>query len=82
MQKRYIDYPELLDYCRRSANLIGWLLEVCTLPIAPAKKTLPFDCASAQRCNSSTSGIIAIDWQKQRVYIPQTDLERYRINER
>jgi phytoene/squalene synthetase len=52
-KKRYADYAELLDYCRRSANPVGRLLlhlfkrttETCASPTP-----------SAPRCSSSTTG--------------------------
>jgi phytoene/squalene synthetase len=55
VKKRYADYPELLDYCRRSANPVGRLLlhlvggHECREPAAART-------ASAAPCNSSISG--------------------------
>lgn len=77
---RYADYPALLDYCRRSANPVGRLL----LHL--------FDCASAdnlQRSDAICTALqlinfwqdIAIDWSKNRVYLPQSDLARFHIDE-
>ena len=80
VKKRYADYIELLDYCRRSANPVGRLL----LHL--------FDCASAENlrrsdCICSALQLInfwqdiAIDWQKGRVYLPQEDLARFAIDD-
>lgn len=81
VQKRYIDYPELLDYCRRSANPIGRLLVHLTNR-ASEENLYRSDCICTALQLINFWQDIAIDWQKQRVYLPQTDLERYRINER
>ena len=80
VKKRYADYPDLLDYCRRSANPVGRLL----LHLG--------DCASEENLRRSDAICtalqlinfwqdIAVDWAKDRVYVPQTDLARFGIDE-
>ncbi|MEO8409773.1 MAG: squalene synthase HpnC [Propionivibrio sp.] len=80
VKSRYADYPELLDYCRRSANPVGRLL----LHLS--------DCASTENLRQSDAICtalqlinfwqdIAVDWTKGRVYLPQSDLARFAIDE-
>ena len=78
--KRYADYPELLDYCRRSANPVGRLLlhlfgrgEAINLERSDAI------CTALQLVNFWQD--IALDWQKGRVYLPQDELQRFGIDE-
>ena len=80
-QKRYADYAQLLDYCRRSANPVGRLL-VHLVNRASEENLYRSDCICTALQLINFWQDIAIDWQKQRVYLPQTDLERYRISER
>lgn len=80
VRKRYADYPELLDYCRRSANPIGRLL--LHLVGRDDEENLHRSdciCTALQLVNFWQD--IAIDWRKDRVYLPQSDLERFRIAE-
>lgn len=79
-KKRYTDYAEVLDYCRRSANPIGRLLLV--LYGAATERNLQYSdaiCSSLQLINFWQD--VAIDWQKDRVYFPQNDLQRHGITE-
>ena len=77
---RYADFAEVLDYCRRSANPVGRLL----LHLAGCSGE-----AELRRSDAICTGLqlanfwqdIAIDWQKDRVYLPQTDLARFGIDE-
>ena len=80
IKKRYADYPELLDYCRRSANPVGRLL-VHLAGRANEENLQRSDaiCSALQLINFWQD--IAIDWQKGRVYLPQEDLERFGISE-
>jgi squalene synthase HpnC len=79
-KKRYADYAEVLDYCRRSANPIGRLLLV--LYGAATERNLQYSdaiCSSLQLINFWQD--VAIDWQKDRVYFPQNDMQRHGITE-
>ena len=80
VKKRYIDYPELLDYCRRSANPVGRLL-VHLANRASDENLRHSDsiCSALQLINFWQD--ITIDWQKDRIYIPQTDLLHFGISE-
>ncbi|MGE0559471.1 MAG: squalene synthase HpnC [Burkholderiales bacterium] len=79
-RKRYSDYAQLLDYCRRSANPVGRLLLV--LYGAASEQNLRHSdaiCSSLQLINFWQD--VAIDWQKNRVYFPQDEMQQYGITE-
>jgi squalene synthase HpnC len=80
VKTRYADYPELLDYCRRSANPVGRLvLHLFGRTEAEHLEQSDRICTALQLINFWQD--IAIDWQKDRVYLPQSDLQRFRIAE-
>ncbi len=80
VKTRYADYPELLDYCRRSANPVGRLVLHLVGQTAP-KQLVQSDaiCSALQLINFWQD--VAIDWQKARVYLPQDDLARFGVGE-
>lgn len=80
VKQRYADYPELLDYCRRSANPVGRLV----LHLFGRSEAIHLEqsdsiCTALQLINFWQD--VAVDWEKDRVYIPQTDLPRFRVGE-
>jgi phytoene synthase len=80
VKKRYNDYDELLDYCRRSANPVGNLLlhlyeEATPVNIAYSDTI----CTALQLINFWQD--VAKDWQIGRVYLPQDDLARFGVSE-
>src|SRR5688500_12626905 len=80
VKKRYADFKELLDYCQRSANPIGRLLLI--LFQKDTEQNLAWSdaiCSSLQLINFWQD--IAIDWQKERIYIPMDDMKAYNIGE-
>ena len=80
VKKRYADYPELLDYCRRSANPVGrLLLHLCDRADADNLRRSDCICTALQLINFWQD--IAIDWLKQRVYLPQDELARFNVSE-
>ena len=80
VKKRYADYPELLDYCRRSANPVGRLvLHLFGRTAARQLEQSDCICSALQLVNFWQD--VAVDWRKDRVYIPQSDLPRFRIDE-
>ena len=80
VKKRYADYPELLDYCRRSANPVGRLvLHLFGRTEAEHLEQSDCICTALQLINFWQD--VAVDWQKERIYIPQTDLPHFRISE-
>ncbi len=80
MKTRYADYAELLEYCRRSANPVGRLM-LALYGVGGEQNLARSDaiCTSLQLINFWQD--VAIDWQKDRVYIPREDLARYQIPE-
>lgn len=80
VKKRYADYPELLDYCRRSANPVGRLV-LHLLGRTEDEQLLQSDCICTALQLINFWQDVAIDWQKDRVYIPQTDLPQFHVTE-
>ena len=80
VKKRYDDYPQLLDYCRRSANPVGRLL-VHLADRASEENLRCSDCICSALQLINFWQDIAIDWQKGRVYLPQDDLTRFGIGQ-
>jgi len=80
VKKRFANFDELLEYCRRSANPVGRLL--LTMARQDSSRQLEhsdFICTALQLINFWQD--IAIDWQKGRLYLPIEDLQRFDINE-
>ncbi len=79
-QKRYADFAELQNYCRRSANPVGRLL--LHLYGRASDDNLHLSdciCTALQLINFWQD--VAIDWQKQRIYLPADDMARFGIGE-
>ena len=80
VKTRYADFDEVLDYCRRSANPVGRL--VLHLFGRTGNEQLEQSdgiCTALQLINFWQD--VAIDWQKDRVYLPQDELQRFGIGE-
>lgn len=78
--RRYRDYETLLDYCRRSANPVGRLLLALYRVDDPA--ALDWSdriCTGLQLANFWQD--VALDWAKGRVYLPQSELARFGVDE-
>lgn len=78
--KRYASYEDLLDYCRRSANPVG------TLMLGLYGVTDPRSCKESDAICTALQLInfwqdVAIDWEKRRIYVPQSDLSRFGVTE-
>ena len=81
-QKRYENYAQVLDYCRRSANPVGRLL------LHLFKRTSDSDlrqsdaiCSALQLINHWQD--VDIDYTKDnRVYLPQDEMARFGVSER
>jgi phytoene synthase len=81
-RKRYENFSELLDYCRRSANPVGRLL------LHLFKRTSDSDlkasdaiCTSLQLINFWQD--VDVDYTKdRRVYLPQDEMARFGVSER
>jgi len=80
VKKRYADYPECVDYCRRSANPVGRLL-LHLVHRASGDNLRHSDCICSGLQLVNFWQDIALDWQKQRIYLPQCDLAQFAIGE-
>ncbi|NNM68673.1 MAG: squalene synthase HpnC [Gallionella sp.] len=80
VQKRYADYDELLDYCRRSANPVGTLLlhlyEEATLVNLAYSDAI---CTALQLINFWQD--VAKDDAIARIYLPLDEMEKFGVGE-
>lgn len=78
--KRYATFDAVLDYCRRSANPVGVLM-LHLYKAADTRNIRDSDaiCSALQIINFWQD--VAIDWQKNRIYLPQEDLTRFGVPE-
>lgn len=77
---RYADFAEVMDYCRRSADPVGRLL--LSLYDAADGENFAFSdsiCSSLQIINFLQD--IAIDYAKDRIYMPQDEMARFGVSE-
>jgi len=77
---RYANFDVLLDYCRRSANPVGTLMlhlygEVTEQNLRDSDAI----CTALQLINFWQD--VAVDWQKDRIYLPQDDMARCGVSE-
>lgn len=80
VQSRYENFAQLIDYSRRSANPIGRL--ILALYGETDKKSIAMSdgiCTALQLINFWQD--VAIDWQKDRIYLPQEDLLKFGVLE-
>ena len=81
-KKRYADFPQVLDYCRRSANPVGRLL------LHLFKRTNDSDLRASDAVCSALQLVnfwqdVELDYRKNaRVYLPQDDMARFGVTER
>jgi squalene synthase HpnC len=79
-RKRYADFPEVLDYCRRSANPVGRLLLHLFDRATPENlKHSDSICSALQLVNFWQD--IEIDYAKGRIYLPQDEMKQYGVTE-
>ncbi len=75
---RYANFDLLLDYCRRSANPVGLLMLHLYGAATPANVTESNAiCSSLQLINFLQD--VAIDREKERIYIPMDDMDRFGV---
>lgn len=80
-KKRYADVSEVFDYCRRSANPVGRLL--LHLFRRTGDENMQWSdaiCSALQLVNFWQD--VAIDYAKDRIYLPQDEMRRYGVTER
>jgi phytoene synthase len=80
-KKRYANFAELADYCRRSANPVGRLL------LHLFKRTTETDLAAADCVCTALQLInfwqdVELDFAKGRIYLPQDEMARHGVAER
>jgi squalene synthase HpnC len=80
IKKRYENYTELLDYCSCSANPVGRLV-LHLYGEATAENIIESDaiCTALQLINFWQD--VAVDWAKQRVYLPVEDMNQFGVFE-
>lgn len=77
---RYADFGEVMDYCRRSANPVGRLMMHLYGDNDP--RHLAYSdaiCSSLQLINFLQD--IAVDYSKDRIYLPLNELAAYHVSE-
>lgn len=80
VKTRYANFGEVMDYCRRSANPIGRLL-LHLYKETDARSMAYSDaiCSSLQLINFLQD--VAVDFAKDRIYLPQDEMARFGIDE-
>jgi squalene synthase HpnC len=77
---RYATFEQVRDYCRRSADPVGRLMLHLYGALSPENLARSDAiCTGLQLTNFWQD--IAIDWQKQRVYLPQDSLQAFGVTE-
>jgi phytoene synthase len=81
VKTRYATFAQVLDYCRRSANPVGrLLLHLFKRTSATEFRQSDAICTALQLINFWQD--IAIDFAKDRIYLPQDEMARYGVSER
>ena len=79
VKTRYADRPEVLDYCRRSANPVGrLLLHLYGIRDAAALRESDAICTALQLANFWQD--LSIDTRRGRLYVPLADCERHGVS--
>ena len=80
VKSRYADFGEVMHYCHRSADPVGRLM-LHLYRAANADNIVQSDaiCSALQLINFWQD--VAIDYRKDRVYLPQDELLRFGVNE-
>lgn len=78
--KRYADFAAVQDYCRRSADPVGRLmLQLYRRHDAELLSRSDAICTSLQLINFWQD--VAMDWDKDRVYLPQDEMRQFGVSE-
>jgi squalene synthase HpnC len=81
VKRRYQNFDEVLDYCRRSANPVGRLVLHLHGYHDPVKlKWSDEICTALQLANFWQD--VSVDLLKDRIYLPQEDLARFSVSEK
>lgn len=77
---RFQSIEDVLDYCKYSANPVGRLvLYVCGYRDAERFALSDATCSALQLANFWQD--VRVDWQKDRVYFPQQDMQRFGVTD-
>lgn len=80
VKRRYADFDEVLDYCTRSANPVGRLILLLFGYRDEALHRLSdYICTALQLANFWQD--VAVDLEKDRIYLPQDELARFGCDE-
>jgi squalene synthase HpnC len=80
VKPRYANYAEVLDYCARSANPVGRLMLHLHAKATPENlQQSDAICSALQIINFLQD--IGVDWQKDRIYMPQDELARFKLSD-
>jgi phytoene synthase len=80
VKRRYADFPEVLDYCRRSANPVGRLvLWVHGIRDEDLHQLSDQICTGLQLANFWQD--VGVDLEKDRIYLPENDRVKYGVTE-
>ena len=79
-KRRYADFPEVLDYCRRSANPVGRLV-LLLHRVRDEEFHLLADkiCTGLQLANFWQD--VGVDLEKDRIYLPEDERKKYAVTE-
>src|SRR5205814_8141842 len=79
-KQRYASFPELMDYCRRSADPVGRLM-LHLYGESDARNVACSDaiCSALQLINFWQD--VEIDFRKNRIYVPLDDMARFGVTE-
>ncbi len=79
-KRRYADFAQVLDYCRRSANPVGRLVLLLNGFRDPERLALSDSiCTALQLANFWQD--IAVDLKKDRIYLPQDEMAQFGVQE-
>jgi phytoene synthase len=80
VKRRYADFPEVLDYCRRSANPVGRLVLLLHGVRAPELHALSDHiCTGLQLANFWQD--VSVDLEKDRIYLPADERASHGVTE-
>ena len=80
-KKRYADFPELLDYCRRSANPVGRLLLHLNGDASEENLQASDHICSALQLINFLQDLQQDYHENDRIYLPQDEMQRFGIDE-
>lgn len=79
-KKRYENFDEILDYCKRSANPVGRIvLDIFNIRNADAYNYSDKICTALQLTNFYQD--VEIDYNKGRIYFPLDEMKRFNVDE-